>query len=166
MEWGIGYENTYTYESENGHESTETKEYENGRLKNKIEIRNYENMSWSTTISYEYSGDILTETSVEDSYYKGKLKESTKVVYEYNIDRYGGAHLIKSTSYDFKGNLSGFVEYEYDSEGRKIGENHYLYPDGSFNWSVKWILDEDGRKIKEITYNSEGAVTDERDCSD
>ena len=165
MEWGIGYENTYSYCSENGHETTETKEYEEGRLKKRIEKRSYENSSWIVTWSYEYSGNILTLTRVEDHYYKGKLYQSDKAVNEYNIDQYGGAHEIRSTSYDSKGNPSLSTEYEYDSEGRKIGEKT-INSDGSLEGSIVWIMDEDGKLVKSILYDAEGAVIQESDYSD
>ena len=106
---------------------------------------------------YDENGNNTRET------YTGRFEDS-KYMYVRVYDSFG--NMIKEENYmattrvDGSINfpvLSRWIEWKYDENGNKISEIHYQ-SDGSLSDSYEWEYDEDGNLISEIYYWVDGFV--------
>ena len=121
---------------------------------------------------YDGGGDLLKEAKYSYDAF-GKIKEYDEydakgnnikeLIYEgednivawteWEYDELGNITKVISCSAD--GTVGGWIEYAYDNDGRRIQESTY-----DSNGHIEVLYDDFGNKIKEERYNSSGELTE------
>ncbi len=111
------------------------------------------------SISYDVKGEVSTYKTysyndagrnVRTDIYNGKDALISSVVYEYNDKGYYSS----VTTSDGEGLTTDRTVYEYDENGRQTGELKYKYQNGKAVSYEKWVIDSNGKRSLEGTYDA------------
>lgn len=109
---------------------------------------------WGKITRYDENGELEQVSEYDEN---GILRReiwyySNGDIYENEYD--GEGNPVKSVSYRDGGVMTG--SQEYDSRGNKL--NEYMYDNNGNRWGYEYEYDEEDRRIRETTINSDGSI--------